>query len=825
MSYELKITSHFWKKDTNSLYDYDTNELTTSMIKIKNKCQLFQNGKYLKAVQDLNSIDEKSPYYIGNIFIDPGNKNSFKFKIQDELYVRPSESNPKIISDNWLILRHTYSTNDVGFHLREGIMIKLGKVVFKVREVSVGDERTELEKLELNYNETKLHIERNPTNNEILSNNENFEVYDENYEHEDPEEEIENNLNMSSNNNIANLTNDAISYSKNLTNVPINTYHHDMTNPYNQINLNSSNNISSTTVINIKRQISGMKFPLNKLQSIYNKDKPNKKQSNCNNICRICLGDSCEDILVSVCKCLGSVKFIHLNCLRRWLISKINLKTFNHLTVYSYKNLECELCKSTLTDTIKIKNKTINLINLHSIIDSGNLKGIKKISNYIALECIKERPSNSPTDYIEKKTVYIINMKEKMSLKIGRSTESDVRMTDISVSRHHAVLNIENGQMFLKDINSKFGTHVNVDLNQEIIVLPKKKLAIQCGRFYLLFEIVKTCMGYLSCLIKKENLKLWQDYNDYFNCLDKLKAKECEVNKFIVEKEKKINILKSGQTGIQSVKILIREKDQINDNDTNLNFNANLQNLNTANHQLIINTNFSVNNQAITSIPNAPMDSRLPLINPLIIKEEINQITDRDELILMKKQEVMNNYSPSIEKESFSNIEQESSNFKEITHTNLNKMKKLNLKTLNFNKTANCTSNIINSKDLHKEFYDININSQPHTHGRNTRNGTVFNFSSRLNQYNSLQCKKIINGQETEDLTAVNKYTSHRGISNQMTNNETENYFVEDTSIPGMKIPRLIKNNKGLINKIKLQHEINPDDQREVLSPSFSPRP
>ena len=34
----------------------------------------------------------------------------------------------------------------------------------------------------------------------------------------------------------------------------------------------------------------------------------------------------------------------------------------------------------------------------------------------------------------------------------------DIRITDISVSRKHAILHYENGKFFLEDNNSKFGT-------------------------------------------------------------------------------------------------------------------------------------------------------------------------------------------------------------------------------------------------------------------------------------------------------------------------------------------------------------------------------
>lgn len=43
--------------------------------------------------------------------------------------------------------------------------------------------------------------------------------------------------------------------------------------------------------------------------------------------CRICLGDDSDDQnnenpLVSPCKCMGSMTYIHINCLKEWLNSK-----------------------------------------------------------------------------------------------------------------------------------------------------------------------------------------------------------------------------------------------------------------------------------------------------------------------------------------------------------------------------------------------------------------------------------------------------------------------------------------------------------------------
>ena len=64
-------------------------------------------------------------------------------------------------------------------------------------------------------------------------------------------------------------------------------------------------------------------------------------------ICRICLSDDNDqnNPLINPCKCSGTMKYIHLKCLRHWLNSKLKTKTLNHLVVYSFKNLECEICK------------------------------------------------------------------------------------------------------------------------------------------------------------------------------------------------------------------------------------------------------------------------------------------------------------------------------------------------------------------------------------------------------------------------------------------------------------------------------------------------
>ncbi len=43
-------------------------------------------------------------------------------------------------------------------------------------------------------------------------------------------------------------------------------------------------------------------------------------------------------------------------------------------------------------------------------------------------------------------------------IKLGRGNDSDIKISDISVSRCHAVLSFENDVFTIEDNNSKFGT-------------------------------------------------------------------------------------------------------------------------------------------------------------------------------------------------------------------------------------------------------------------------------------------------------------------------------------------------------------------------------
>ena len=103
------------------------------------------------------------------------------------------------------------------------------------------------------------------------------------------------------------------------------------------------------------------------------KDALKKAGDDAGRSCRICLdeSDSPENPFITPCKCDGSMKHIHLTCLREWLDSKRVSQKLEGVYSYYWEELSCELCKDPLAlskfaqlnflDNISASDKTKNI--------------------------------------------------------------------------------------------------------------------------------------------------------------------------------------------------------------------------------------------------------------------------------------------------------------------------------------------------------------------------------------------------------------------------------------------------------------------------------
>lgn len=188
--------------------------------------------------------------------------------------------------------------------------------------------------------------------------------------------------------------------------------------------------------------------------------------------CRICFtGDEeAANPLLSPCSCIGSMKYIHYNCLKTWLDMRMVARVHDNFRYFMWKSLDCELCKTALPLNCNAESGPSYPL---CVPDKGD-------ATSIILETLCKDRSIS-------RVVTAIAIGTNINVKLGRGHESDVRIPDISVSRCHAQLFNRDGRLFVSDFNSKFGTLVQV--RRPILLRLNSSVSVQVGRSVLRFEV------------------------------------------------------------------------------------------------------------------------------------------------------------------------------------------------------------------------------------------------------------------------------------------------------------------------------------------------
>ena len=166
--------------------------------------------------------------------------------------------------------------------------------------------------------------------------------------------------------------------------------------------------------------------------------------------CRICFltNSSEENPLISPCKCNGSMKNIHYICLKKCIESKIIKKTEQNFKSYSWKSFSCEICKAEYPKYIKIKETLFSLVDLeinyssYVTCDYTLYDDIKKKTFRKGIIIFKINDENDDDDIIT----------------VGRSQNNKIKLKDISVSRNHCNFLKKKNKLYIVDKGSKFGT-------------------------------------------------------------------------------------------------------------------------------------------------------------------------------------------------------------------------------------------------------------------------------------------------------------------------------------------------------------------------------
>ena len=466
----MDLKTETWGKEINEIVNYDSKDLFSCELKINSSGCLYRlhnriffmnegtNLKDYELLLKVNKIENKYEFNFNNFnFDDKGNITTY--------------------NSAWFLLKKSRIKEKMNkYRLKRGDILKIGRIFAKIKDIKF--EANKKSKMENSSFDFELISDQSKnTNNKIFI------------------KEIDNlNLNdrkelNAKKNRIYSLANQRNATDPNLDDkiqiLNLNTNNNNNNNKDNNININANNNN-----LRFQDEIEDTKNNIEKKESKKIKLKNSR-------ICRICYLEEeseLDDPLVHPCKCSGSLKYIHLKCLKHWIMTKScqKVEESDFCNVFLFKEVECEICKMQFPDLIKHNGKYFYLLDF-----------TKDFKNYLILETIT-------LDEEGNKFLYVISLLNK-EIKIGRGILSDILLSDVSVSRIHCKINIEGNNIFLQDNDSKFGTLVLIQ-TPTIKMVENLPLFIQIGRTFLNFELKLMEKSFFSCCGVGENVNVFHYY-------------------------------------------------------------------------------------------------------------------------------------------------------------------------------------------------------------------------------------------------------------------------------------------------------------------------
>ena len=465
---ELDISCKIWDKEVYELVDYYNTHNTKTKLKInssgvlsrEDKRVIFTPGENLeKSEYDLLRIKKEEE--TGKYSVDCGTWSKDLNKLIDE-------DGAFIVYRGVSLKEEKNSYSSRYYKLSQGDIIKIGRIYFKVLDIHALRNKDKIIGININGNESTFRGSMNQ--NSIVINGQQI---------------IRGTIKKNGDNKIfvdhclsgraKPMKNSffAINNSKEK-----NSKFSEVTVKYN-IKQNPNTELFSLTKKIQKKEKE--KFAEKKISNQKTEDVENNQNNKTSKICRICYGDDSteENPLIYPCICSGSMKYIHYDCLKNWLNSKIEEDISvddenQEVEVISYnrKDIACELCKEKLPDYIKYNDRYYN-ISFYK----------PKFNEFIVLESMR-------ADKHRAKFIHIISFDNKESIHIGRANECELSIAELSVSRFHCIIHKDDGDVFLEDNTSKFGTLVLVQ-NNDLKINTTLPLNLQINKTFIKIKVPK----------------------------------------------------------------------------------------------------------------------------------------------------------------------------------------------------------------------------------------------------------------------------------------------------------------------------------------------
>ena len=455
------MNTQTWDKYICELIDYYSTDLYSSKIETNESGHVYRQFNNVKFYNHKLNETKENEYLMhldcneNQFFIDVNS-----YKIDDDENICSNNS-------TWFSLKSDKKNKNNRlnmFKISEGDVVKIGKIIIRIRKIKFQSDKHNNKKINIDINNNKYELSNS-------SKSESVSVL----------RELGTNSLFNYNINNNNVQNDI-----NLNTVKKQKEDEDKENEMLSINKTSNKKVNSKKI--------NFKTP----EKIFFEENQKKKSTDFpSRCCRICyLEEETEsNPLIQPCLCSGSLKYIHLDCLKKWIGTRnwTRVENNENVCIYLIKEIDCELCKNKLPDYIRHKNKLYKIIEFK--ID---------FKNYISFE-------NLTLDKQKNKFIYVINLDKKKDIKIGRGHEANIILSDISVSRVHCVLNVYNKNVYLQDNEAKYGTLVLVQ-TPRLNIIDNIDLNLQIGRSFINCKN-KTPFKLFKCC---DNNNEVINYNSYF---------------------------------------------------------------------------------------------------------------------------------------------------------------------------------------------------------------------------------------------------------------------------------------------------------------------
>ena len=455
--------------------------------------------------------------------------------------------------------------------------------------------------------------------------------------------------------------------------------------------------------------------------------------------CRICYGENNtdENPLIVPCTCKGSMKYIHYDCLKNWLNAKIEEELSDDSTEknnmecisYNKNSICCELCKTKYPDYLIHNNIYYNIL-----FYKPNYK------EFIIFESMKVGKDKT-------KHYHVVTFDDRDFINIGRANECELSIAELSVSRFHCMIHKENGNIFLEDNTSKFGTLVLVQ-NKNMIMNEFTPLRLQVNKTFIKFKLEIPFSFSLNCCGRQntfEGKKL--DYHEQnkkgFDILSYFVIKNDNTVWGIDDdnnEEEKNNI--DNNNNIKTNKVETNDKKDLIDNEEN-----------NKNMNIVGNTNNIIN------INNLIEEEKNNIENNNINKINNKNNKDKESLIDKSNAEDIVEIESENKNELIDENNKIEKNDKNKNKEEINIVPKKRIKKISIKRDKNNHKVIQNLEDNIKDNYSMSLATD-----RNKKNNDKINIEEEKNNKQLNTMKEIKNDLNIFYPQVIEPYSEHNNI-------------------------------------------------------------